>query len=69
MRIYIILSCFFLPFILAYLIKKTDISWYVYTTFSIILIVIISYYLGKTDNKNQFSLKRAIFKTRYENKD
>lgn len=69
MRIYIVLSCFFMPFILAYLIKNTNISWYIYTTISIILVVIVSYYLKKTDNKNQFSLKKTIFKTKYENED
>ena len=69
MRIYIILSCFFMPFFLAYLIKNTSISWYIYTTISITLIIFISYYLKKTDNKKQFSLKKAIFKTKFENED
>ena len=58
-----------MPFILAYLIKNTNISWYIYTTVSVILVVVISCYLKKTDNKNQFSLKKTIFKTKYENED
>ena len=35
MRFFVLLSCLFMPFAMAYFIKNTEVSWYVYLTIPI----------------------------------
>ena len=64
MKFFIILSCLFMPFGFAYLIKNMELSWYTYVIVPIIFGVIIGFYLINAKADKQFSLKKVIFKSK-----
>jgi hypothetical protein len=64
MKFFIILSCLFAPFGLAYLIKNMELSWYTYAIIPIIFGLAIGYYLINAKADKQFSLKKGIFKSK-----
>ena len=64
MKFFIILSCLFMPFGFAYLIKNMQLSWYTYAIIPIIFGLAIGYYIINAKADKQFSLKKGIFKSK-----
>ena len=64
MKFFILILCFLLPFVLAYLIKVTQIS--IFVTFIIIILftILVVSYLNKNNKYAQFSLKSFYLKLR-----
>ena len=66
MRFFVLLSCLFMPFAMAYFIKNTEVSWYAYLTIPIVFGFLIAYYLINNSDTNQFSWKTVIFKSKFK---
>ena len=66
MRFFVLLSCFIMPFAMAYLIKNTEVNWYIYLMIPIPFGFLIAYYLINHSDTNQFSWKAVIFKSKFK---
>ena len=64
MRFFILILCFLLPFILAYLIKNTDINWFTIIIITLLFGLLVASYLIKNNKQNQYSLKGLILKSK-----
>ena len=64
MRFFILIFCFLLPFILAYLIKNTDINWFTIIIITLLFGLLVASYLIKNNKQNQYSLKGFILKSK-----
>ena len=64
MRFFILILCFILPFILAYLIKNTDINWFTIIIITLLFGLLVASYLIKNNKQNQYSLKSLILKSK-----
>ena len=62
MKFFILLLCFLLPFLLAYLFKNNHFEWYYILTIIILFGILVASYLVKNNEKNQYSWKSFIFK-------
>ena len=66
MKFFVLLLCFLMPFAMAYLIKTTEVSWYIYLMIPIPFGFLIAYYLISHNDTNQFSWKTVIFKSKFK---
>ena len=66
MKFLVLLSCFFMPFAMAYLIINTEISWYIFLIILITFGFLIAYYLMNNNDISQFSWKSVIFKSKFK---
>jgi hypothetical protein len=64
MRYFILVLCMLLPFCLAYLMKKTNLGWYSVLIITIMFGLLVASYLIKNNEKNQYSLKSFLFKSK-----
>ena len=64
MKFFILILCFLLPFILAYLIKNTDINWFTIIIITLLFGLLVASYLIKNNKQNQYSLKGFILKSK-----
>ena len=64
MKFFILILCFLLPFILAYLIKNTDINWFTIIIITLLFGLLVASYLIKNNKENQYSLKGFILKSK-----
>ena len=64
MKFFILLLCFLLPFLLAYLFKNNDLEWYFILIIIITFGTLVARHLVKNNEKNQYSWKNFIFKNK-----
>ncbi len=67
MKYFILLLCFLLPFMLAYLIKVAQLSVFATIIIIILFSILIISYLNKNNDNAQFSLKSLFFKKKKKN--
>ena len=64
MKFFILILCFLLPFLLAYLFKNNDLEWYYILIIIIAFGILVASYLVKNNEKNQYSWKSFILKNK-----
>ena len=62
MKFFILILCFLLPFLLAYLVKANDLEWYYILIIIITFGILVASYLVKNNERNQYSWKSFILK-------
>ena len=67
MKVFILTITVFIPFALAYLVKKTELSFFYIFILIILFTILILTYLNKNNKHSQFSLKSFFFKTKNKN--
>ena len=67
MKVFILTITVFIPFALAYLVKKTELSLFYIFILIILFTILILNFLNKNKNHAQFSLKSLFFKRRKKN--
>ena len=64
MKFFILILCFLLPFLLAYLVKVKDLEWYYILIIIITFGILVASYLVKNNERNQYSWKSFILKNK-----
>ena len=64
MKFFILILCFLLPFLLAYLDKVNDLEWYYILIIIITFGILVASYLVKNNERNQYSWKSFILKNK-----
>lgn len=64
MKFFILILCFLLPFLLAYLVKFNDLEWYYILIIIITFGILVASYLVKNNERNQYSWKSFILKNK-----
>ena len=64
MKFFILILCFLLPFLLAYLAKINDLEWYYILIIIITFGILVASYLVKNNERNQYSWKSFILKNK-----
>ena len=64
MKFLILILCFLLPFLLAYLVKINDLEWYYILIIIITFGILVASYLVKNNERNQYSWKSFILKNK-----
>ena len=64
MKFFILILCFLLLFLLAYLFKVNDLEWYYILIIIITFGILVASYLVKNNERNQYSWKSFILKNK-----